>query len=905
MIIEQHVVSNAGNRNDEVSSGRAFDATRFHVNDDVVDLVDDLQELRFLVDCAYDGTLPEGVDEPSLSNILIAERNLRARVRRSFDLVERTARWSGPEDMARLVKQVRQEYFAVKNSLRGIFRLKGAMSCAFDWQSPMYDGTIAYTANRYSEGIAEHAWDYKRDGHFEAIEYEKKFNEEYLTHLGSDRLRSYLTNSGMAAFSTVLHWLAHEANCDWQAVAVEPMYFENLHLARAFFPAIAQVRPGSGDDLTEFLRAKQPSVVFCDVVANCGEVVKHEYESVLQWARNEAQHKVYIVLDTTCLPILFLEEGLLEGLGDNVTVIFVESLAKHHQLGMDTVTGGVIVADLSDGQHDSLRKTRARFGTNISDGSVGSLPLPNLQRLTRRMQRHSRNMQVVADGLEERIREQAKSDRSGENGIIESISWVGEGFEQAPWYRSSVLSLRLLRQYRTVQEYREFENKVLEIARQRNHPIAFGTSFGFDVSRLYVTAPSTPFEDPFLRLSIGTETRSEMNTLVEILADADSYLGRTWAKKNTSTARRPATSSVTTIARQQDSVTMLGKSGGTYFGEDGLKEFLSPANYAPAPMVELPCDLNPFRADGVRIFAKLMPLVPLMNVKSIPAFSMLSKAAERGDLSGVENIIESSSSNTVMSLSIIARLFGIEKTHALVDHSIAPGLLRMLRLFGIETFLHPAPDHELYDVTPPRSDRARAYGSKEGWLNPGQYSNPDNPEGFARYLGPDIWAQSRGRLSIFSCALGTCGTMVGVGGALRERKPDLEIVACCPKKGEAVPGPRQVAQLSDVSFDWQNIANATIELPAKESFEASIKLLRRGILGGPSSGMNYAGLLRYLEEEKESGRLAERVAQAGEIWSAFLCCDSPLQHVDEYYDALGEESFPIVHPIPVQGEGGC
>jgi cysteine synthase A len=246
----------------------------------------------------------------------------------------------------------------------------------------------------------------------------------------------------------------------------------------------------------------------------------------------------------------------------------------------------------------------------------------------------------------------------------------------------------------------------------------------------------------------------------------------------------------------------------------------------------------------------------------------------------------------------MARLFGIDSTCAIVDHSIAPSLLRMLRLFGIEVYMHPGPGHELFGKLPPRSERAAECGRQAGWLNPGQYSNPDNPEGFAQWLGPELWAQTRGRLGVLSCALGTCGTMVGVSRALRERDSSIEIVACCPKPGDAVPGPREKSLLSDVSFPWQDVANARMELSAEESFAASVRLLRKGILGGPSSGMNYAGALRYLEQEKSARRLAPRVESHGELWCVFLCCDSPLPHVDEYYEALGEEHFPVVHPIP-------
>ena len=135
-----------------------------------------------------------------------------------------------------------------------------------------------------------------------------------------------------------------------------------------------------------------------------------------------------------------------------------------------------------------------------------------------------------------------------------------------------------------------------------------------------------------------------------------------------------------------------GLRSSVFLGANGLKDYLSPANYAPAPLVELPSDLNPFANDGVRIFAKIMPLVPLMNIKSIPAFSMLNKAAERDDFEGVKNIIESSSSNTVLSLSVIAKLFEIDTTCAIVDHSIAPSLVRMLRLFGIGISYIPQSD---------------------------------------------------------------------------------------------------------------------------------------------------------------------------------------------------------------------
>ena len=855
----------------------------------VDEAVDDLAEIAYLIDgLKVSVDRADHADAKWQSDFEQDIESIRRRQSRYLDLVERASRWGTSDQLSTLFNSVRKEYLAMKSALRLGFRQRGPIQCAADWQSPIYSSSFAIEGNRLTDGITEHSWDYKRDGHLDALVYEAAFAKEYCSHLGSKELKAYLTNSGMAAFTTVLHWLAHELHLGESTLALQPMYFENLHLGRAFFPSTIQLHPSAPDELLSHLRSERPSVVLCDAVTNCGEVIWHDFETILHWASEEADHQLAVVIDTTCLPCALLPSRLLTGLPENVMVILVESLAKHHQFGMDTVTGGIILSHMEEALQESFRKTRARLGTNIADGSVGSLPEPSKPRLIRRMQRHARNTQVLAEYLE--------GEAGRQEGAIESVSWLSAGTPASPWYRGTCLTLRLRKAFRSIDCYREFERRVLELASARNHPIAFSTSFGFDVSRLYVTAPATRFEEPFLRISVGTETKDQIDCLSEILITASVQLARNPVAENRITAKQSPESKKAQLIPAPVKVEKDDLSRTVFLGEEALKSYLCPANFATTPLVELPSDLNPFRGDGVRLLAKMMPLVPLMNIKSVPAFSMLSKAAERGELAGVDNIIESSSSNTVLSLSVIGKLFGIESTSAIVDHAIAPSLVRMLRLFGIEILLHPGPGHELYGKVAPRSERAASLGQQAGWINPGQYSNPDNPEGFARWLAPDLWLQTEGRLSVLSCGLGTCGTLVGVSRGLRERNPEIQVVACSPRAGDAVPGPRERAQLADVTFAWQSVANASVELTAEESFAASIKLLRKGIMGGPSSGMNYAGALHYLEQAKASGQLEEHVRRQGELWCVFLCCDSPLPHVDEYYDALGDKYFPAIRP---------
>ncbi len=77
-----------------------------------------------------------------------------------------------------------------------------------------------------------------------------------------------------------------------------------------------------------------------------------------------------------------------------------------------------------------------------------------------------------------------------------------------------------------------------------------------------------------------------------------------------------------------------------------------------------------------------------------------------------------------------------------------------------------------------------------------------------------------------------------------------------------------------------------------------MKLIRRGIFAGPSSGLNYAGHLKYIAQEEELGNLDSLLEQNDEILCTFICCDSPLPHVEEYYKVLGDNYFPPIHAVP-------
>ena len=122
-----------------------------------------------------------------------------------------------------------------------------------------------------------------------------------------------------------------------------------------------------------------------------------------------------------------------------------------------------------------------------------------------------------------------------------------------------------------------------------------------------------------------------------------------------------------------------------FAGPDALKQFLDPDSNPPLPLVELPEVLNPLAEHKVRIYAKLLYLLPLLNLKSLPVLKMLQEAS--GKLEGVHTIVENSSGNTAFSLASMARLYGIRSVRAIVPIDIAPGKLELLRLAGADVRL--------------------------------------------------------------------------------------------------------------------------------------------------------------------------------------------------------------------------
>lgn len=331
-----------------------------------------------------------------------------------------------------------------------------------------------------------------------------------------------------------------------------------------------------------------------------------------------------------------------------------------------------------------------------------------------------------------------------------------------------------------------------------------------------------------------------------------------------------------------------------FTGPHAIRDFLDPGKLPYVPLVELPERLNPFCEDGVRIHAKMMSLLPLGNLKALPAYNMVAEKARCGELDGVERLIENSSGNTVSSLALVARHFGVEHTSSYVPSEISLNKLLMLQFYGIEPIVNVEPaDPEGND---PQSgiNKARRDGVAEDTWNPGQYDNPDNPAAHAKWTGPQLWEQTDGKLSLFCASLGTTGTLIGTSTYLKEQRPDLPVVGVMRAPDNYVPGPRTEKLLNLIGFDWRSHLDHIEEASTADSYRLSMELSRSGLLAGPSSGLGLSGLLQHLQTAKDNERLDSLRNTEGEVCCVFVCCDGPLAYLDEYSKYVATKHFPAI-----------
>ena len=188
---------------------------------------------------------------------------------------------------------------------------------------------------------------------------------------------------------------------------------------------------------------------------------------------------------------------------------------------------------------------------------------------------------------------------------------------------------------------------------------------------------------------------------------------------------------------------------------------------------------------GNVILGKLEGNNPAGSVKDRPALSMIQRAEERGEIKPGDALIEATSGNTGIALAMVAAIKGYRMI-LIMPEDLSIERAQTMKAFGAELILTPKSGGMEYarDL----SDNMAAQG-KGRILD--QFSNPDNPRVHYETTGPEIWAQTEGRVTHFVSAMGTTGTITGVSQFLKEKNPSIQIVGAQPSEGSRIPGIRK------------------------------------------------------------------------------------------------------------------
>ena len=245
------------------------------------------------------------------------------------------------------------------------------------------------------------------------------------------------------------------------------------------------------------------------------------------------------------------------------------------------------------------------------------------------------------------------------------------------------------------------------------------------------------------------------------------------------------------------------------------------------------------RERGGRLLAKLEYLNPAGSVKDRAALSMIDDAERSGRLAPGGLIVEPTSGNTGIGLASVAAARGYRVILTMPD-TMSAERRAMLAAYGAELVLTPGAQGMQGAV-----DKAQELARElPGSFIPDQFGNPANPEAHYRTTGPEIWADTDGKVDVFVAAVGTGGTISGTARYLKEQNPALQVAAVEPDASPLLSGgqagPHQIqgigANFIPDTLD-RSIYDQVIRVTDQDALATGREIVRtEGILVGISSG---------------------------------------------------------------------
>lgn len=262
---------------------------------------------------------------------------------------------------------------------------------------------------------------------------------------------------------------------------------------------------------------------------------------------------------------------------------------------------------------------------------------------------------------------------------------------------------------------------------------------------------------------------------------------------------------------------------------------------------------------GPNIYVKLEYLNPAGSIKDRIARHIIQRAEEAGKLTPGGTIVENTSGNTGAGLAMVAAVKGYKAIFTIPD-KMSSEKINFMKSFGARVVVTPtnvpAESPQSYYET-----AKRIAANTEGSFYVNQYHNPSNPEAHYHSTGPEIWEQMDGKIDYFVAGIGTGGTLSGTARFLKEKNPDIKIIAVDPEGSvfydyfkHGKPGQPHVYKLEGIGEDMMvdamdfSVVDDIIQVNDTQGFQTTRQLARlEGIFAGGSSGAAVWGALKAAE----------------------------------------------------------
>ncbi len=274
------------------------------------------------------------------------------------------------------------------------------------------------------------------------------------------------------------------------------------------------------------------------------------------------------------------------------------------------------------------------------------------------------------------------------------------------------------------------------------------------------------------------------------------------------------------------------------------------------PLIELK-NIEKKNSLNATVVAKLEYFNPAGSVKDRIAKAMIEDAEAKGILKEGATIIEPTSGNTGIGLASVATAKGY-RTILTMPETMSIERRNLLKAYGAEIVLTDGSK----GMSGAIAKAEELKNEIDGAVILGQFVNPANPETHFKTTGPEIWADTEGKVDIFVAGVGTGGTLSGTGKYLKSQNPDVKVVAVEPETSpvlsEGHGGPHKIqgigAGFVPETLDTQ-IYDEIVKVPNEAAFETANQIAKtEGILVGISSGASLWAALQLAQRPENEGK---------------------------------------------------